>query len=140
MHSTRSVRQLASIVFAFIFIIFSTAQVDATPRKKNKDKYDYITLTVIQQFSTDMAYTRLKRGSQSVPQENRAQPMINISFEGDEYAKELQQQFFEQYAQQPSLPLALDFLGESRWEVTTTNQILIDKGLLMTTVILRKAK
>lgn len=140
MNSKNTMLKKSALFLAIIFMVFAISPIDASPKKKKKDKYDYITLTVFQQFSKDMAYMNLKSGAQGKsPQENN-RSMVNISFEGDENSKELQQRFFEQYGKQPSLPLALDFLGDSGWEVSTTTQILVDGGLLMTTVVLQKAK
>jgi hypothetical protein len=140
MKAKTSTIKATSLLLTVVFILFAMVPMEAKPKKKKKDKYDYITVTVFQQFTKDMAFMKMKRVRQVDGQEEGRQTMISISFEGDEYSKELEQRFYEQYAQNPTLPLALDFLGDSGWEVSTTNQILVDGGLLMTTVVLQKAK
>ena len=140
MNAKSSAWNALSIFLAIVIIACTTFQIEAAPKKKKKDKYDYITVTVYQQFSKDLAYMNMKRGSQSTDRDENRQFMINISFEGDENSKEIQQRFFEQYSQNPTLPLAIDYLGDLGWDVSTTNQILVDGGLLMTTVILQKPK
>jgi hypothetical protein len=112
----------------------------AAPKKKKNEKYDYITVTVLEQFSMDMAYRTMKRGMKPSAQEETTKPMINFSFDGDELAKELEMQFYKQHEEHMTMALALDFLGEEGWEVSTTTQLMLDSGLLMTTVVLQKAK
>lgn len=132
--------KFSSLLVALAICLTSITSAEAGPRKKKSD-YDYITVTVLSQWSVDMAYAKLKqRGDKVGSNSEKPQSMTSVTFEGDESASELYRRFFEQYTDGQSLPLALDYLGDYGWEVTTSNQVYVDSGLLMTTVILRKPK